>query len=170
MSTTLIISNIDDILDPNNPDKLGCPFISGNFNSSKDSNNNLIYNYTYRSCSKFNCRKWDDQLQECIFVLKKNAIKHYHNRHLHRSSHSCSNGFLLDCSLGSTSVSSVLKSSVLIAESAGNEDLDNNNLIFCYDFIIDPSDPMIPPVLLLEQSKRQLTTITMTWQEFLDTL
>jgi len=127
-------------------------------------------NFSFHPCIENKCRLWDVKQQECSIKVRMDEIKHVHHQHLHPKDHTCAEGFQVDCGgITQENVSGVLKAAILVAEAAGNADLDNNGLIYCKDFIIDPTDPDIPPMLVVEQEKSTClsVTTTMLWADYL---
>jgi hypothetical protein len=102
--------------------------------------------------------------------------EHLHDCHWHLFKHSVEDGYLIDKgSWGEDAGSGGIKASVLVMEFVGNEDVDDNGLIYGYDFkIID--DETKPPMLIqleLHQSwdeTRWLESANMTWAAYLASL
>lgn len=136
-----------------------CPFISGLLTGTTQ--------IIYLDCIEQKCRSWDYEFSECSIKVRMQVLKHYHQEHLHKTDHLCEDGFLMDCGTTGSSLV-VLKAPILLAEFTGNEDLDSNGLIFGKDFVIDPTDPDIPPLLAKKQENIDCTGIpVVTWEAYL---
>jgi len=89
---------------------------------------------------------------------------HKHESHSHPTPHECSE---IPVGCGRTSTGSS-RSTILIGEFHGNEDLDNNGLVYGRDFKIE-DDSEKPPVLRsIENSQDWIEpTTTMTWSDYM---
>jgi len=124
-------------------------------------------------CIESYCRLWNTVDQECSIKVGEQIQKHIHNEHNHQLEHACEDGYATDCGLpaGSGLSGVVPKANALVAEFVGNEDLDDNGLVYGKDFKIDPTDSDMPPMLEpVDTHPGNTATVTMTWQEYLDSL
>lgn len=106
------------------------------------------------------------------FLSGKNVAQHLHDAHFHGYSHEFSSN-VSDSTNGKKYYSvTPTASEVLIKEQMTFQDLDNNGLVWCKDFCINPYDKAAPLAVRRAQlnNKKYLKLTMMSWAEYLDTV
>lgn len=100
----------------------------------------------------------------------RDAVVHIHDAHMHGTNHAGEDRF--DVGVGGALLPAPAgPSDRLISEFNNNMDYDDNGLIYGKDFIIDENDEDLPQTVRdMHVSMARLPRITMSWQDYLDTI
>ena len=122
-----------------------CPFIS--------------HGGEVQDCLETPCEMW--RVFRCGHVEQNFMMDHIHRIHLHEETHG-----VLDFEVPETELLRFKYgvANLFLVEFFGEEDLDENGLIYGYDFVVDPDDPEIP-WLLKSFSEKCVSSNKISWAE-----